>query len=72
MAKKEKSKPFYLVAFDRYLDLTKQLSELKTQTYGKNPPIDINSRIIETEKEIEVLMEDCKNVRFVKRNSIAV
>ena len=67
MAKKEKVKPFYLIVFDRYLDLTNRLEELKIKKFEKKPPIDIDNSIKEVENDIVSLMEEIKNVRFVKR-----
>lgn len=69
MAKKEKVKPFYLIVFDRYLDLTNRLEELKIKKFEKKPPITIDDSIKECQFEIDCLMEEIKNVRFVKRNT---
>ena len=72
MAKKEKVKPFYLIVFDRYLDLTNRLEELKIKKFEKKPPIDIDNSIKEVENDIVSLMEEIKDVRFVKRNTTTV
>ena len=69
MAKKEKVKPFYLTVFDRYLDLNKQMEELKIKKFEKKPPMNIDDQIKECQFEIDSLMEDIKDVRFVKRNT---
>ena len=72
MAKKEKVKPFYLIVFDRYLDLTNRLEELKIKKFEKKPPVDIDNSIREIEKDIDSLMEEIKDVRFTKRNTATV